>query len=207
MSELFDIYDEALNHIGVKPRAAAHRDGDWHQVFHCWVVGREANGAPFLVLQKRPAYLDYPNKIDISAAGHLAAGESPPAGVREIEEELGLSVAYEDLIPLGRRVGIYKFGDFLDRQICHVFLYECNQPLEVYDYKRDEVAGLIKLPIADAMRLHAGEVASVIAPAVGLGSPQITVTLDDFIPSIDNYVMKILILAQRFFAGEKELWI
>lgn len=207
MSELFDIVDEAMNHIGVKPRAAVHRDGDWHQVFHCWVIGQEAGGAPFLVLQKRREYLDYPNKIDISAAGHLAAGESPPDGVREIEEELGLSVAYEDLIPLGRRVGIYKNGDFLDRQICHVFLYECNQPLEAYVYKRDEVAGLIKLPIADAMRLHAGEVCAVSAPAVGLKSPLLTITLDDFIPSIDNYIMKILILAQRFFAGEKELWI
>ena len=207
MSELFDIYDEALNHIGVKSRAAAHRDGDWHQVFHCWVIGREVDGAPFLVLQKRKAHLDYPNKIDISAAGHLAAGESPRDGIREIEEELGLSIAYEDLIPLGRRVGVNKIGDFVDRQICHVFLYECNQPLEAYQYKRDEVAGLIKLPIADAMRLHAGEVCALTAPAVGLKSPRLTITLDDFIPSIDNYIMKILILAQRFFAGEKELWI
>ncbi len=207
MSEHFDIYDEALNHIGVKPRAAVHRDGDWHQVFHCWVVGREDNGAPFLVLQKRRSYLDYPNKIDISAAGHLAAGESSRDGIREIEEELGLCIDYEDLIPLGRRVGINRIGEFVDRQICHVFLYECNQPLAAYHYKRDEVAGLIKLPIADAMRLHAGEVCAVTAPAVGLKSPQLTITLDDFIPSIDNYIMKILILAQRFYAGEKELWI
>ena len=207
MSELFDIFDEAMNHIGVKSRVAVHRAGDWHQVFHCWVVGREADGSTFLVLQKRMARLDYPNKIDISAAGHLAAGESPRDGTREIAEELGLSVAYEDLIPLGRRVGINKIDDFLDRQICHVFLYECNLPLEAYEYKPDEVAGLIKMPIDDAMRLLAGEVPSVSAPAVGLGSPEIALTLDDFISSIDNYVMKILILAQRYFAGEKELWI
>ena len=207
MSELFDIYDEALNHIGVKPRAAVHRDGDWHQVFHCWVIGREADGAPFLVLQKRRSYLDYPNKIDISAAGHLAAGESLRDGPREIAEELGLFVQFEDLIPLGRRVGINKIGDFVDRQICHVFLYQCDQPLKAYDYQPDEVAGLIKLPIDDAMRLLAGETRSVVAPAVGLQTSEITLTLDDFIPSIDNYIEKILILAQRFFAGEKELWI
>jgi isopentenyldiphosphate isomerase len=207
MSELFDIYDEALNHLGVKPRAAVHRDGDWHQVFHCWVIGREADGAPFLVLQKRQAYLDYPHKIDISAAGHLAAGESPRDGPRELAEELGLNVDFADLIPLGRRVGINKVGDFVDRQICHVHLYQCDQPLEAYDYQRDEVAGLIKLSIEDARRLLAGEVASVVAPALGLGPSKITLTLDDFIPSIDNYIMKILILAQRFFAGENELWI
>ena len=177
MSELFDIFDEALNHIGVKSRAAVHRDGDWHQVFHCWVVGRECDGAPYLVLQKRRSHLDYPNKIDISAAGHLAAGETVRDGVREIEEELGLKVAFGDLIPLGRRVGIHRNGEFVDCQICHVFLYRCDQPLEEYDYRRAEVAGLIKLPIVDAMRLFSGAAACVTAPAVGLDSPQIAVTL------------------------------
>ena len=207
MSELFDIYDEALNHIGVKRREEVHRDGDWHQVFHCWVIGREPDGDPFLVLQKRREHLDYSGKIDISAAGHLAAGESARDGVREIEEELGLQVKFEDLIPLGRRVGVNRIGDFVDRQICHVFLYECDAPLEAYAYRRDEVAGLVKLRIEDAMRLHAGEVDSVEGSAFGLDAPIVQVSRGDFIDSIDNYVMKILILARRYFAGEKELWI
>ena len=207
MSELFDIYDEALNHIGVKSRDDVHRAGDWHQVFHCWVIGREANGDPFLVLQKRRDHLDYPNKIDISAAGHLAAGETPPDGARELEEELGLRVEFDDLIPLGRRVGIHRSGDFVDCQICHVFLYECDQPLADYAYQRDEVAGLLKLRLEDAFSLFAGEVPSITAPAVGLASDQVAVAQDDFIRSIDNYLMKILILARRYFAGERELWI
>ena len=207
MSELFDIYDETLNHIGVKRRDLVHRDGDWHQVFHCWVIGREANGDPFLVLQKRRDHLDYPNKIDISAAGHLAAGETARDGPRELEEELGLRVDFEALIPLGRRVGIHRSGDFVDCQICHVFLYECNQPLEAYQYQTDEIAGLVKLPIGAATRLFSGEVDSLMAPAAGLDAAEITLAREDFIPSIDNYVMKILILARRYFAGEKELWI
>ncbi|MCY4060921.1 MAG: NUDIX domain-containing protein [Chloroflexi bacterium] len=207
MSELFDIYDEALNHIGLKRRAAVHRDGDWHQVFHCWVIGREANGAPFVVLQKRRDYLDYPNKIDISAAGHLMAGESPRDGTREIEEELGLRVAFEELIPLGRRVGIHRSGEFVDCQICHVFLFECDQPLADYAYQSAEIAGLVRLRIDDALLLFAGDVPHVLAPAVGLDAPEVAISRDDFIPSIDNYVAKIMILAKRYFAGEKELWI
>ncbi len=207
MSERFDIYDEALNHIGVKARDAVHRDGDWHQVFHCWVIGREAAGDAFLVLQKRRHCRDYPNMIDISAAGHLAAGETARDGVREMEEELGLKVAFDDLIPLGRRVGINRAGGFVDRQICHVFLCECDAPLESYAYQREEIAGLIKLRIEDARRLQAGDIDCVTAPAVGLGAPRIAVRRSDFIPSVDNYLMKILILAQRYFTGEKELWI
>ena len=207
MSELFDIYDEALNHIGVKRRAAVHRDGDWHQVFHCWVIGREANGDPFVVLQKRRDYLDYPNKIDISAAGHLMAGESARDGTREIEEELGLRVTFDKLIPLGRRLGIHRSGEFVDCQICHVFLYECDQSLEDYEYQCDEIAGLVRLRIDDGLRLFAGDVSHVLASAVGLGAPQVALSRDDFIASVDHYVEKILILARRYFAGEKELWI
>ena len=207
MSELFDIYDEALNHIGVKRRAAVHREGDWHQVFHCWVIGREANGHPFVVLQKRRGYLDYPNKIDISAAGHLMAGETPRDGTREIEEELGLRVAFDELIPLGRRIGIHRSGEFVDCQICHVFLYECDQPLADYAYQTGEIAGLVRLRIADGLRLFAGEVSHVLAPAVGLDAPQVALSRCDFIPSVDHYVEKVLILAKRYFAGEKRLWI
>ncbi|MDE2855734.1 MAG: hypothetical protein OXN88_16295 [Chloroflexota bacterium] len=207
MSELFDIYDEALNHIGVKGRDDVHRDGDWHQVFHCWVIGREANGDPFLILQKRRDTLDYPDMIDISAAGHLAAGETARDGPREIEEELGLRVAFEDLIQLGRRLGISRLGDFVDCQICHVFFYETDKALADYSYSRAEIAGLLKLRLDDALRLFSGEVDCVRAAAAGLGAAEVSVTRADFIPSIDNYVMKILILAKRYFAGETELWI
>ena len=175
MSELFDIYDEALNHIGVKRRDLVHRDGDWHQVFHCWVIGREANGDGYLVLQKRRDHLDYPDKIDISAAGHLAAGETVRDGLRELEEELGLQVEFADLIPLGRRVGIHKTGDFVDCQICHVFFYRCDRSLEEYNYRREEIAGLLKLRIDEAFQLISGEVDSVAAAAVGLATARVTV--------------------------------
>ncbi len=207
MNEQFDIYDEALNHIGVKSREDAHRDGDWHQVFHCWVIGMDEDGEPFVVLQKRAMGKDYPGKIDIAAAGHLEAGENVADGVREIQEELGLGVDFADLIPLGRRVGIAKDGDFIDRQICHVFFYRCDQPLQEYRYPQDEVAGLLKLKIGDGLRLLSGEVDRVSAAAVGLGAPEIVIRRCDFIQSTDNYTLKAFILARRYFAGDQHLWI
>ncbi|MCY3779866.1 MAG: NUDIX domain-containing protein [Chloroflexi bacterium] len=207
MSELFDVFDEGLNHIGVKPRDAVHRDGDWHQVFHCWVIGRDPDGDVFVILQKRAQGKDYPGKVDISAAGHLEAGETVRDGVREIEEELGLAVAFDDLIPLGKRIGVTRIGDFVDCQICHVYFYECDQPLDVYRYPRDEITGLLKLKLDDGLLLLSGEAEHVSACAVGLGASEIEIRRCDFIPSIDNYSLKALILAQRYFAGEKHLWI
>ena len=208
MTELFDIYDEDLKHIGVKPRAAAHREGDWHQVFHCWVIGRDQNGETFVILQKRSADKDmWPNKLDISAAGHLAAGETVRDGIRELEEELGLRVDYDDLIPVGRRVGIKKYKNLVDRQICNVFLYECSDSLAAYSYQKEEILGLVKLPIEDGLRLFSGDVDQVIVEALGLEAERIPITLADFIPAIDQYVFKALILARRYFAGESYLWI
>ena len=64
MSEYFDIFDETFERVGTKRREDVHRDGDWHQVFHCWVIGRELDGETFVVLQKRTEDKDmYPGKI------------------------------------------------------------------------------------------------------------------------------------------------
>lgn len=208
MTEKFDIYDEALRHIGVKSREAVHRDGDWHQVFHCWVIGREPSGDEFVILQIRNDDKDmYPGKADISAAGHLEAGESVADGVREIEEELGLRVKFEDLVPLGCRLGISRYREMVDCQICHVFFYECNLSLADYRYRKEEIAGLLKLPLDTGLRLLSGEVDNVMVEALGLRADRVTIGADDFIPSVDQYALKTLILAKRYFAGEKHLYI
>ena len=53
MGELLDIYDENLKHIGVKERELVHRDGDWHRVFHCWIIYRDSVGTDYIVVQRR----------------------------------------------------------------------------------------------------------------------------------------------------------
>lgn len=208
MSEYIDIYDEDLQHIGVKARDAVHRDGDWHQVFHCWVIGRDPDGSTFVILQKRANDKEmYAGKIDLSAAGHLEAGESVRDGVRELEEELGLRMEFEDLMPLGRRVGIKKDKGLLDCQICHVFFCECDRQLTEYVYQADEIAGLLKLPLAAGLKLFAGELDSVTVDAVGLASERVSIRVADFNKNIDHYAYKALILARRYFAGETDLFI
>jgi isopentenyldiphosphate isomerase len=208
VTELFDIYDEDLNHIGIKSREDVHRDGDWHMGFHCWVIGRDDKGECFVILQKRAPDKDtFPDKIDISAAGHLEAGETVEDGQRELQEELGLVVPFDDLVSLGRRVSIKKYKTLTDCEIVNVFLYECNQPLNAYNYQAEEISGLVKLSIDDGLRLFSGEVDRLTVDAVGLGQDKIEITTNDFVPSIDNYGYKIMVLAKRYFAGEQHLLI
>ena len=87
MSEQVDIFDG--NHVakGSMERVAAHMAAEWHQTFHCWIVARR--NEDWLLLQLRsPTKRNYPDRLDITAAGHLESGEQPYDGGRELEEEL-----------------------------------------------------------------------------------------------------------------------
>lgn len=208
MAEYFDIYDDRLNKIGVKLRDHVHRDGDWHRVFHCWVIYRDDDGVEWIILQKRsPDKKIYANYLDVSAAGHYTTGETIRDGVREVQEELGLEVTFEDLIPAGRRVTMNSFAGLIDREVADVFFYICSRSLSQYSYQREEIAGIIALNIDDALQLYEHNKSELCAPAVGLGKSQVTVALTDFVPTVDHYFHKILILAKRCLNGERPLLI
>lgn len=206
MAEIFDIYDENMNHIGTKERSAVHRDGDWHKTFHAWVIFRN-DGGDWVVMQKRGANADtFPNLLDISAAGHYQAGETMQDGVRELHEELGLTEAkFEDLISLGQRRSVAKYDGVFDSQVSDVFFYICNKPLSDYRYQKSELAGLIALPVKEGLQLLHGEIASLEVPAVGYESMTVHLTMRDFIPTDDKYMEKILLLASRCLNGERKL--
>ena len=128
---------------GVATRDEVHRQGLWHETFHCWIVSREL-GRTLLHLQLRSQdKADFPGLFDITAAGHIAAHESMKDGVREIEEELGLALAFEQLTPLGVVHDEISLPGFTDRERAFVHLYEGTQ-LDLADYRlqAEEVAGM-----------------------------------------------------------------
>lgn len=104
-----------------KTKSEVHRDGDWHRAAHVWIV---APGDRVL-LQRRSVRKDnYPGLWDVSAAGHLSAGESAvEAAVRETFEEIGLSIAVHDLehIATNREQCVLNGGTYIDNEIHEVF--------------------------------------------------------------------------------------
>src|SRR5689334_15155032 len=121
MTEILDIYDEDIKWLGTKDRAAVHRDGDWHKVFHCWIAYRDSDKRDYLVVQRRgPNTQTFPNLLDITAAGHYQAGESIRDGVREVREELGIDVDFDKLIPLGVHISVGRYKGLIDRQFADV---------------------------------------------------------------------------------------
>ncbi|WP_338131097.1 NUDIX hydrolase [Cohnella rhizosphaerae] len=126
--ELFDIYDEQDLPIGTATRSEAHTRGLWHHTFHCWLARRGEDGRARILFQRRNKDKDTnPDRFDITAAGHLSAGETVRDAVRELEEELGLRVSLEDLTPLGtfreEDEGFAQGVKYIDREVSEVYGY------------------------------------------------------------------------------------
>ena len=165
--ELFDIYDEHQVWKGTAERQDVHQNGWWHQTFHCWIVS-ERDGRLCLLYQRRHMGKDtYPGLLDISCAGHLEAGETITDGIRELQEELGLAVNFEDLSSCGMIAEEYplpKGG--MDREFSHVFYLRNDQPLEDYQVQLEEVIGLYWVACEDIVALIEQQVSSI--PILGI---------------------------------------
>lgn len=108
-----------------KPRSIVHRSGDFHPTVHIWIIKRMDMGI-FTLLQKRSKEKDiHPDCYDVSAAGHVSQGdEFREAAVRELKEELGLSVNPEKLTFIGMRKNVYRSESINDNEFCAVYLYK-----------------------------------------------------------------------------------
>lgn len=160
-NEKLTIVDEGGHPIGTATRAEVHRKGYWHETFQCWMY-EKSGGRIYLYFQLRsPEKKDYPNLLDITAAGHLLAGETPEEGLREIEEELGLSVKYNDLHSLGIIKDCGAQENFIDNERAHVFLYKFTGDWSVFRLQLEEVVGMLKVDLEAFRNLWEGTATSV----------------------------------------------
>lgn len=205
--ELIDVYDEAMTHLGTMLRDEAHRTGAWHRSIHCWVVRPVKPGSVLFQKRGRTKKL-FPNALDITAAGHYTAGETARDGGREILEELGVSVPFEELIPLGIKMDVARIGAVINREFCDVFfLKRADSPSE-YRLDPAEVEGLVSINIADGLALFSGGEKTAEATGVEWDSAssswraiRIPVSVADFIPRLDPYYLKVFLMAELMLAG------
>ncbi|USB33406.1 NUDIX domain-containing protein [Paenibacillus sp. YPG26] len=167
-TEMLDIFDQDMNHLGTASRQEAHAQGLWHQTFHCWVLNPSAERGPSLLLQLRHKNKDtFPGMLDTSCAGHLLAGETIQDGVRELEEELGLSVSLSDLLYCGRVAEEYVLSErLIDREFNHIFVYACDKPLQEYHFQLSEISGLFMVNLREFEKLLAGGRTTISAAGV-----------------------------------------
>jgi isopentenyldiphosphate isomerase len=222
-------------------RDEAHQTGAWHGAFHCFIIyAREGRNCALFQLRSARKLIA-PGKFDVSVGGHYATGEDATiAGPREIKEELGLEVAFGELLPLGRRVFVYCFTPLettansyreiggkkpqsvtgreegpltgfapgiLEYEFQDVFLFPAELGPQNMALQNDEVAAVLEMDVDAGIKLFSGELSSAEGRLLKNGgiTERARVSVVDFVPCLDNYYLKLLLLAKRYFNGERRL--
>ncbi len=132
--EYLDILDNKGNKTGeTKSYEEAHEKGHIHKAVHVWIM----NSNREILIQKRQKNKKaYPGYWDISAAGHISAGQtSLEAAQRETEEELGINFPESDfkyLFSLEEHI-ILNNGTYINNEFQDIFLVK--EDINISDIK------------------------------------------------------------------------
>ncbi|MFG1704970.1 NUDIX domain-containing protein [Nonomuraea sp. M3C6] len=209
MDEHIDIYDANLRHLGTMERLQAHMEGKWHVTFHCWVV-TAIDGGKILFQLRSKNMANFPDLLDVTAAGHLEAGERVADGIREVSEELGIDLPPDSLHGLGYRVEVAdQENGQRNREYQAVFIAQVDLPLAEYAPQVEEVTGLLWLPLDAGIALFSDKAASATAHGIRYDSATATwvpmkrtVEKLDFLPRIQQYYLTACIMADRLLKEE-----
>ena len=136
--EYIDILDEHGIPTGkTKSRVEIHREGDWHRAVHVWIL----NDRGEVLIQKRSPTIDlFRDHWDISVAGHVRSGEeSRAAAVRELKEELGVSVEPHELELLGTVRSKLDDGGNRENQFSDVYVFRHTLDVRAVERQKSEV--------------------------------------------------------------------
>jgi len=103
MEEYFDVLNEKGEYIGkTETRERCHKEGLWHKAVAVFII----NSRKQVLLQRRSATKKlWPNMWDITAGGHVLAGEFGfQSIIRECKEELGIDLNKEDITFIGTSI-------------------------------------------------------------------------------------------------------
>lgn len=216
IGEQLDVVTPTGEYVETADRRAVHDQGRWHQVFHCLVI-RSGTPARIVLQRRHQDKAAFPGLLDLSATGHLHAGESPSEGVRELNEELGIGADGEALVPVGVRLLADDDGEGANRERVHLFFLTDDRPLDEFRPEPTEVESLVEVGALDLLDLIArlgidGPVAPDPQPGIdgvewhpGAAPRAVRVTADDLIKPSDGYWTVLLLMAERFAAGERPL--
>lgn len=172
--EILDIVDENGMPAGGRiDRETAHREGIRHRTAHVWIMRRKetcdpgekeavegTNGIKYeILLQKRSPDKDsYPGCLDISSAGHIPAGdEVVDSAIREMKEELGITILPEQLHFCGKRK--FSFQDvfhgkpFFDRQVSFVYIVWMDIEKDTMDLQKEEIEDVIWMDFEECIKM------------------------------------------------------
>lgn len=139
MQEFFDVLTEEGEYVGrVESRENCHKYGLWHKAVALYIV----NSKNQVLLQKRSANKKlWPNLWDITAGGHVLAGEiGVQAIIREIEEELGIKIEKNDILFIGAATSINEKGDIINKHFNEYYIVNKDIDISKLKLQKEEVS-------------------------------------------------------------------
>lgn len=147
MDERIDILNADGEPTGTTAmKSEAHEKGLFHATTHIWFY--TSNGK--ILFQKRAKSKNiFPGLWDVSVAGHIGAGEPIlESAIREIKEEIGLTISENSLQKIGIFKSVQKHSALLlDCEFHHTFLSKLKAPLKDLNKQDSEVEDLKLLSI------------------------------------------------------------
>jgi isopentenyl-diphosphate Delta-isomerase len=136
--ELIDICDENNNLTDSQElKTQAHKIGLWHRSAHIWIYNSKKEILLQLRAKEKPLY---PDMWDISVAGHVSCGEQPiQAALREIKEEIGLTIKESDLsfFKIIKRESIFR--DIKNNEFYYVYFLKFNGNVDELKLQKEEL--------------------------------------------------------------------
>lgn len=162
--EYFDVINPDGSQAGYSlSRDAVHKQGLCHRTVHIWIL----NSNNQLLIQKRSLQKElYPGLWDISCAGHLSRGDDSYSGaIRELKEELGISVLSSELQFIFTVTQHYISPDslFIDNELTDVFLLRKDVSINSLNIDRTEVSD-VKFVSIDELKKLTMEKSLLLAP-------------------------------------------
>lgn len=139
MQEVFDVLKENGEYTDrIETRENCHKYGLWHKAVALYII----NSKNQVLLQKRSANKKlWPNLWDITAGGHVFAGEFGfQAIIREIKEELGIDIKKDDILFVGSATSVNEKGDIINKHFNEYYIVNKDVDISELTLQKEEVS-------------------------------------------------------------------
>ena len=139
MEEIFDILTPKGQYTNkTQTREVCHKEGLYHKAVFVFIINSKSQ----VLLQKRSANKKmWPNMWDITAGGHVLAGEFGfEAIIRETKEELGIDLKEEEITFIGAMISNNVKGDMIDNHFNEGYIAHKDIDITKLNLQTEEVA-------------------------------------------------------------------
>ncbi len=139
MSEFFDVLNENGEYTNtIASREECHEKGLWHKAVVVFILSEDNSK---VLLQKRSATKRlWPNLWDITAGGHVLAGEfGYQSVIREAEEEIGVKLDKNSLEFIGATTSVNLKGDIINKHFNEYYVAHSDIDIKDVVLQKEEV--------------------------------------------------------------------